>query len=84
MAGVLVLRKGVVGRGLSNFLLFVFHVGRGPVGWTTIAQRVCGSENAGTKDRRDIVLAIYIYQSPAHTSTQARACIIYIYIYMQM
>jgi len=45
------------------------------VGWTTIAQRVCG-ESGGTKDRRDIVLAIYIYQSPAHTHTSAG---VYIY-----
>jgi len=67
-------RAGVVGRGLSNFLLFVFHVGRGRWLDDDCAEDV--RWKWGTKDRRDIVLAIYIYQSPAHTHTSAG---VYIY-----
>jgi len=67
-------RGAVVGRGLSNFLLFVFHVGRGRWLDDDCAEGV--RWKWGTKDRRDIVLAIYIYQSPAHTHTSAG---VYIY-----
>lgn len=49
---------------LSNFLLFVFRVGR----WLDPAGSTRGGKSTG-KRRRDIVLAIYIYESPAHTCT---------------
>lgn len=53
------------GWGLSNFLLFVFHVGR----WPDDCERAARG-GGRDKDRRDIVLAIYTSRSLALTHSK--------------